>query len=242
MSEQRKLAVPAEALPARRGSSYPKPFHEVCLEREKRTLGDYFGLKDFGVNLVTLAPTDRAWSGSLRVAELATRSGTLTYSDLGPAWAGWIAASAFSTDGFVRLARPEDRGPIDGPAYREHESASGRLTRSLSPGASLEIGARLYHESRSLGPPLDWAENDAGSLSVALDLVRRGGGTFPLRAFHNREQLEDSGGEPSDDRASQEPSNGSLWLTVIAGLVAAGYWLMRRVGQVAPPPRARRRS
>lgn len=60
MSKERKPAVPAEALPARRGSSYPKPFHEVCLEREKRVLGDYFGLEDFGVNLVTLPPG--AWS------------------------------------------------------------------------------------------------------------------------------------------------------------------------------------
>ena len=60
MPEERKPAMPAEALPARRGSSYPKPFDQVCIEREKRALGDYFGLKDFGVNLVTLPPG--AWS------------------------------------------------------------------------------------------------------------------------------------------------------------------------------------
>ena len=35
---------------------------------------------------------------------------------------------------------------------------------------------------------------------------------------------------------------GTLWLTIIAGLVGSGYWLMRRVGRVAPPPSTPRRS
>ncbi len=35
---------------------------------------------------------------------------------------------------------------------------------------------------------------------------------------------------------------GTLWLTIIAGLVGCGYWLMRRVGRVAAPPSAPRRS
>ncbi|MGD9537500.1 MAG: cupin domain-containing protein [Alphaproteobacteria bacterium] len=60
MSDKRKPALATETLPARRGSPYPKPHDEVCIEREKRALGDYFELKDFGVNLLTLPPG--AWS------------------------------------------------------------------------------------------------------------------------------------------------------------------------------------
>lgn len=38
------------------GSSYPPEFAGVCEKREKRRLGDVFGLTNFGVNLVRLAP------------------------------------------------------------------------------------------------------------------------------------------------------------------------------------------
>jgi len=38
------------------GSNYPPEFAAVCARREKRRLGDAFGLKNFGVNLVRLPP------------------------------------------------------------------------------------------------------------------------------------------------------------------------------------------
>ena len=44
----------------RKGSSYPAPFAQFVAERSKRALGDAAGLRDFGVNLVTLPPG--AWS------------------------------------------------------------------------------------------------------------------------------------------------------------------------------------
>ena len=40
----------------RRGSNYPSPFDEPCRERSDRSLGDAFGLSDFGVHLLVLAP------------------------------------------------------------------------------------------------------------------------------------------------------------------------------------------
>lgn len=43
--------VPARALP----SNYPEPFASMMAGREKRPLGDFFGLKNFGVNLTRLA-------------------------------------------------------------------------------------------------------------------------------------------------------------------------------------------
>jgi uncharacterized cupin superfamily protein len=37
-------------------SNYPEPFFSRMAKREKRPLGDLFGLKNFGVNLTTLKP------------------------------------------------------------------------------------------------------------------------------------------------------------------------------------------
>lgn len=43
-------------VPARTGSGYPPPFHEPCAARTRRRLGNAGGLRDFGVNLMTLPP------------------------------------------------------------------------------------------------------------------------------------------------------------------------------------------
>ena len=43
-------------VPARAGSGYPTPFDQPCAERSRRRLGNAGGLKDFGVNLMTLPP------------------------------------------------------------------------------------------------------------------------------------------------------------------------------------------
>lgn len=51
------IAVDASATPARTTPSiYPEPFRSRMHGRTKRTLGDLFGLSNFGVNLVHLAP------------------------------------------------------------------------------------------------------------------------------------------------------------------------------------------
>lgn len=46
----------AEVTPRSQRSIYPEPFASRMEGREKRILGDLFGLKNFGVNLTTLAP------------------------------------------------------------------------------------------------------------------------------------------------------------------------------------------
>ena len=51
------IAVAATDAPARtRTSNYPEPFASRMAGREKRPLGDLFGLTNFGVNLTRLAP------------------------------------------------------------------------------------------------------------------------------------------------------------------------------------------
>jgi uncharacterized cupin superfamily protein len=56
-SEKPILAVVAATVPPRtKPSNYPEPFFSRMAKREKRALGDHFGLKNFGVNLTRLLP------------------------------------------------------------------------------------------------------------------------------------------------------------------------------------------
>lgn len=57
MSYDHPLAIVASTAPLRtKRSNYPEPFFSRMAKREKRPLGDLFGLKNFGVNLTTLKP------------------------------------------------------------------------------------------------------------------------------------------------------------------------------------------
>jgi len=48
--------VAADAPPRAKSSNYPEPFFSRMLKRDKRPLGDLFGLASFGVNLTRLQP------------------------------------------------------------------------------------------------------------------------------------------------------------------------------------------
>jgi uncharacterized cupin superfamily protein len=56
-TEPEPLALAAEAVPPRdRPTAYPEPFASRMAGREKRQLGDVFGIRNFGVNLTRLSP------------------------------------------------------------------------------------------------------------------------------------------------------------------------------------------
>jgi uncharacterized cupin superfamily protein len=57
----RVVAVTASDVPPRtKPSIYPEPFFTRMEGRTKRQLGDFFGVKNFGVNLTTLAPNSQS--------------------------------------------------------------------------------------------------------------------------------------------------------------------------------------
>jgi uncharacterized cupin superfamily protein len=57
VDEKRPLALAAADVPPRtKPSNYPEPFFSRMARREKRQLGDPFGLTNFGVNLTRLEP------------------------------------------------------------------------------------------------------------------------------------------------------------------------------------------
>jgi uncharacterized cupin superfamily protein len=57
MPDKARLALMAQHAPLRvPASNYPEPYFSRMTKREKRPLGDCFGLKNFGVNLTRLHP------------------------------------------------------------------------------------------------------------------------------------------------------------------------------------------
>lgn len=57
LHKSKPIAVVASEVPVRtKPSVYPEPFASFMAGREKRPLGDLFGLTNFGVNLTRLAP------------------------------------------------------------------------------------------------------------------------------------------------------------------------------------------
>jgi uncharacterized cupin superfamily protein len=48
--------IDISAIPVRVGAGYPEVFNAACANRTRRRLGDAGGLRDFGVNLMTLPP------------------------------------------------------------------------------------------------------------------------------------------------------------------------------------------
>ena len=57
MTETSRIAIVAADVPVRtQPSVYPEPFASRMAGREKRLLGELFGLSDFGVNLTRLKP------------------------------------------------------------------------------------------------------------------------------------------------------------------------------------------
>ena len=57
MTDEKPPAVRAlDVAPRAKPSTYPEPFFSRMAGREKRQLGDLFGLANFGVNLTRLAP------------------------------------------------------------------------------------------------------------------------------------------------------------------------------------------
>jgi uncharacterized cupin superfamily protein len=54
------MIIDPQSVPSQTGTVYPEPFKHLIAGRIKQRLGDAAGLKNFGVNLVKLAPGSRS--------------------------------------------------------------------------------------------------------------------------------------------------------------------------------------
>ena len=58
--QQSQAIAASEVPPSVKASNYREPYASQMAKREKKRIGDFFGLKNFGVNLTRLAPGGRS--------------------------------------------------------------------------------------------------------------------------------------------------------------------------------------
>lgn len=138
------VAVRAADVPLRtRPSNYPEPFASRMTGREKRQLGDFFGLGHYGVNLTRLAP--RAQSAlrhaHIRQEELVyiLEGHPTLYTDEGPCrlspgmCAGFRAGTGNAhhlvneTEADVTYLEIGDRTPADSASYPDDDLKAGQV-------------------------------------------------------------------------------------------------------------------
>lgn len=117
--------IAATEVAAQTGSNYPAPYDAPCRERARATLGDRFGLTDFGVNMLTLPPG--AWSSQ---RHWHAREDEFVYVLEG-------TPTLVSDDGETELAPGMCAGFPAGQADGHH-----MVNRSDKPVVLLEVGSR----------------------------------------------------------------------------------------------------
>lgn len=122
----------AEAPPRTKPSLYPAPYAAMMAGREKRPLGDLFGLGNFGVNLVRLVPGGRS---ALRHAH--TRQDEFVYVLEG-------TPTLVTDEGPTRLAPGMCAGFKAGTGNGHH-----LLNESATDAVYLEVGDRTAGDEAS---------------------------------------------------------------------------------------------
>lgn len=145
----------ASAVTPRIGTGYPAPLDQPCLTREKRQLGNRFGLDQFGVNLTTIPPggwsAQRHWHASEDEFVYVVEGELILIDDSGEHRLGPGMCAGFKA----------------GAANGHH-----LVNRSDRPAAYLEIGTRADVD-RVDYPDVDLrAEKDAGA---AFRFMRKSG-------------------------------------------------------------------
>jgi uncharacterized cupin superfamily protein len=121
-----KPAVHATSVEAIHHSSYPEPFRSRMGEREKRRLGERFGLDQYGVNLVILGP-----GGQSALRHWHTHEDELIYILSGEL--------VLVTDAGEQVVGPGMVVGFPGGSQNAHHF----LNRSSAPAQYLEIGSRI---------------------------------------------------------------------------------------------------
>lgn len=148
MTDERPPAVRAlDVAPRAKPSTYPEPFFSRMAGREKRQLGDLFGLGNFGVNLTRLAP-----GGESALLHRHTRQDEFVYILEG-------SPTLVTEDGETELAPGMCAGfPAGGSAHQ-------LVNRTAADVLYLEVGDRTPGDAASyprddiqanLGPDGQW--------------------------------------------------------------------------------------
>jgi len=113
------------AVAVRTGSGYPAPFNAPCAARTRRRLGDAGGLKDFGVNLMTLPPG--GWSSQRH-------------------WHSHEDEFVYVLEGTLTLVEDQGETPLTAGEFACFPKGTGNghhlINRSGATAVYLEVGSR----------------------------------------------------------------------------------------------------
>lgn len=140
MSQLKRPAIDPAGVPEVTASAYPEPFRSRVSGRHRRRLGDAAGLRNFGVNLVTLDPGSQSSMRHWHTKQdefIYVLEGSITLlSDvgrqiLGPGMSAGFAAGSSDghclineTDRPVKYLEVGDRTPDDAAAYPDDDLAA----------------------------------------------------------------------------------------------------------------------
>ncbi len=137
-----KPAVHVSTIEAKRHTLYPEPFRSRMGDREKRRLGDRFGLTQFGANLVTLGA-----GGQSALRHWHTHEDELVYMLSGEL--------VLVTDAGEQVVGPGMVVGFPGGTRDAHHF----VNRSGAPAQYLEIGSRIEEDNASYpDDDLEWQE------------------------------------------------------------------------------------
>jgi uncharacterized cupin superfamily protein len=124
-----KAVIDPETVAARTGSIYPPEYGAALAGREKRALGDQFGLSQFGVNLTTMAPG--TWSSQRH-------------------WHEKEDEFVYVLDGEVTLIDDDGEHPMPAGTCTGFKAgvsnAHHLVNKSSKPALVLEVGTRMAGE------------------------------------------------------------------------------------------------
>ena len=150
MAEDYPASLKASGIVPRSGSIYPAIFKAVLAGREKRALGDPFGLDQFGINLVTLAPG--AWSSQRH-------------------WHEKEDEFIYVLDGEITLANDSGEHRLTAGTCAGFKAgvANGHhlVNKSARPATYLEVGTRSPEE-RATYPDVDMQAVKTGGIFVVM--------------------------------------------------------------------------
>ncbi len=132
----RKIAV--DEVKGARGSGYPSPFDEPCLERFRRRLGDAAGITQFGVNLLVLPPG--AWSSQRHWHTIEDEFVYVLDGEV-----------VLVTDAGEEVLKAGDCAGFPGGVRDGHHLQN----RSAHPATVLEIGTRRMADDEAFYPDID---------------------------------------------------------------------------------------
>ena len=138
-------------VPVRQGSGYPEEFRGPCAGRTRRRLGDAAGLRDFGVNLMTLPPG--GWSSQRH-------------------WHSEEDEFVVVLDGELVLVEDAGETPLragDCAGFPKNSGNGHHLqNRSARPAVYLEVGSR-HHADLITCPDIDMTSSSLDGLFTHKD-------------------------------------------------------------------------